>query len=568
MHENVDIVVTEPAHIQQHVLFELVCKLSVTTTLEQVSSLSVDAAMMAADMDCGAIFNIDDNNCLKLSYCSGISNEMIKKIRSFQPDSTLWRSIMKGRPLFISLSKHKNFYLKEECEKEKINTLSMIPIRTNRNGVLGCLCVASHTKDMIPYHSRNTLKIIAAHMGNKIVMSFKMQQETDRQLKALTSLRRISNIINKSEDLDDVFRNALNEITKLKFYKPNYVANIFLLDKDSDDLVLTDYRGANIKRGCSDKPVKIGECLCGLAAGLGRIIISNNSEDDERHTKKAQYKFSHKDICIPLISKDKTLGVMNITIPSSQKLDKSDYRILISICKQMSAAIYNTQLNKDIERYREKIKGMSIQLKEAKETERNKLARELHDQIGSNLTALGINLNMLKNQHGLSGDQNVERRIDETIDLVKQTSQLIREIVSTLRTSSDNSSLLEMVKQYIERFTAWTNIPVEIIFDDDLPRIPPSEELELFRIVQEALSNIAKYSKATLAKVEITKDKDKIRISVADNGVGFDPLLLTDKAKQGHFGISGMIERAKIMNGLCSIASNPGKGTNIIVEIR
>jgi signal transduction histidine kinase len=523
---------------------------------------------MATGMDSGAIFAIDGDKPLNIAYSSGISSELVKKVRSLKPDSIERRFIMKGKPLHMSLTRRQNFYLKKDCVREGIRTLHMIPISFHRKGTTGYLCVASHKTDAIPYHDRNLLKIIAIHISNKI-MNFNVKKEADRQAKALSSLKRISNVINKSEDIYDVFRNALNEITKLKFYKPNCGANIFLLQKDSDNLVLADYRGAGKKHGCRGEPLKIEECSCCIAARHGRITISKGCQKGERHDRKEQNKFPCKDICIPLMSRKEVLGVMNIAMPADLELEKTDHRILISICKQISVAIHNAHLYQNIENYRENIRDMGVKLETVKETERKRLARELHDQVGSNLTALNINLSALKTKQRLARSKNIDSCLDESIDMVKQTARLIRQIVGDLRSTPYNTpGLLDMIKQYTAKYSSWANIPVEIICNDNLPYIPPSEGFELFHIVQEALSNIAKHSSATRAVIEIKNDNGKTRVSVKDNGVGFDPVMLADKAKQGHYGLFGIAERAKNMSGLCEITSKPGKGTNITVEVR
>jgi len=213
-----------------------------------------------------------------------------------------------------------------------------------------------------------------------------------------------------------------------------------------------------------------------------------------------------------------------------------------------------------LQQHTERLRALTAQMAEVAEDERQQLARELHDQVGQNLTALGINLNIVRSQLPEEAAAPVRSRLDDSLSLVEQTAERIRDVMAYLRPPVlDDYGLVAALHWYGEQFVRRT------------ARV----ENALFRIAQEALTNVAKHAQATQVTMTVEMDSTTLRLVVADDGVGFDPstTLRTSPAPLAEpdggrgWGLLTMTERAEAVGGRCHIESNPRQGTRVIVEV-
>jgi PAS domain S-box-containing protein len=240
-------------------------------------------------------------------------------------------------------------------------------------------------------------------------------------------------------------------------------------------------------------------------------------------------------------------------------------------------AVANKQLLEEIEqrkaveealrtRQRE-LDDLAAKLSENEETEKGHLALELHDRVGQNLSALNINLNLLKNMIPEGLDPRIDARIDDSAVLLKETAQCIRDVMMDLRPPVlDDYGLVAAVQWYSDRFRDRTGIEI-VVEAEDIPRPPSQVETVLFRILQEALTNVARHASATNVRVNLVEVAKRIRMVIADNGIGFDPRNLSIRKTLPAWGLMGMRERAKRVGGELLIKSEPGISTKIIVTV-
>lgn len=208
------------------------------------------------------------------------------------------------------------------------------------------------------------------------------------------------------------------------------------------------------------------------------------------------------------------------------------------------------------------------QIIETQENERRRISRELHDEIGQALTAIKFNLDMIEKelpQHlpGLRG------RLGETKSLSTQTLTAMRQLSMDLRpTMLDDLGLVPTLRWYIQNFSNRMNIHAHfesIGFDE---KLPTQIETAFYRIIQEALSNIAKHAGANHIEISLEKRNSTLYASVIDNGKGFDlERVLHPESPERGFGIIGMQERVSLLGGHIDIQSNPGLGTHIHIEV-
>jgi len=226
------------------------------------------------------------------------------------------------------------------------------------------------------------------------------------------------------------------------------------------------------------------------------------------------------------------------------------------------------QAERTLQQYTERLRALATQLAEVAETEQQQLAQELHDQVGQNLTALGINLNIIRTQMPKKASSSMLSHLNDSLLLVEQTAEQIRNIMSSLRPPVlDDYGLVSALRWYGEQFATRTAIAVTVEGEEPVPRLAVRVENTLFRIVQEALTNVAKHAQATQVTVTIEMHNGTLRMVVADDGVGFDPERLPTPGVNQGWGLIIMRERAEAVGGVFSIESRPGSGTRLIVEV-
>ena len=231
-------------------------------------------------------------------------------------------------------------------------------------------------------------------------------------------------------------------------------------------------------------------------------------------------------------------------------------------------AIENARLFESVKQQREQLLALTIRLAESEAAERQQLARELHDQVGQNLTALGINLNIVRTQMPKEVLSQICSRLDDSLSLVEQTTERIRNVMADLKPPVlDDYGLVAALRWYGAQFSSRTGMPVYVQGEEPLPRLPPHVENTMFRITQEALTNVAKYSQATKVTVIVEAEKKTVLLIIMDNGIGFDPTQLNKPNKASSWGLLTMSERAETIGGYFRIDSRPGQGTRIVVEV-
>jgi PAS domain S-box-containing protein len=220
------------------------------------------------------------------------------------------------------------------------------------------------------------------------------------------------------------------------------------------------------------------------------------------------------------------------------------------------------------EKTEQEFRELAARLMRIQDEERRRIGRELHDSTGQTLAALEINLGMLLRRLSGSGGQNADL-IDECVQLATQCSGEIRTTSYLMHPPLlDEVGLLSALRWYADGFTKRSNIEVKLDVPETLQRFPQELELSLFRVVQEALTNIHRHSQSSSALIRLKVDGANIELEIADEGRGIDPLRLR-LFREGHsnfgVGLSGMRERIRQLGGDLTVESN-GKGTQVRVR--
>ncbi len=221
----------------------------------------------------------------------------------------------------------------------------------------------------------------------------------------------------------------------------------------------------------------------------------------------------------------------------------------------------------DLHSYADRLRSTARRLVEVQESERRTLARELHDRVGQNLTALGLNLRLVAS--GLASDArpDVSSRLGECDSLVMQTVDAIRDVMGELRPQAlDEYGLLAALRSLAASFSRRTGVQVAVAGDRAAGRVPKTVDLAMFRIVQEALNNVAKHSKASRAEISFSSTNGYAALTVRDDGIGFDPKHVEASNPNAGWGLLIMRERAEAVGARFDLDASPGAGVRVLVE--
>lgn len=219
---------------------------------------------------------------------------------------------------------------------------------------------------------------------------------------------------------------------------------------------------------------------------------------------------------------------------------------------------------KELEESSEKLRQLTAHLINIREEERKRIGREIHDELGQQLTAIKMDVAWISKKTDPSNEP-FKTKLQNVITLLDGGNQSIRRILNELRpVILDDYGLVEALRWQAQQFSANAGVVVNFKTSDTQIRVAEDIATCVFRVFQEALTNVTRYAKAKKLEVSLDIDEESLLLNIEDDGVGFD-MELTNTKKS--FGILGMKERVFSLQGDFSLVSTPGVGTKIIVNI-
>jgi PAS domain S-box-containing protein len=225
------------------------------------------------------------------------------------------------------------------------------------------------------------------------------------------------------------------------------------------------------------------------------------------------------------------------------------------------------RVQEDLRSYAARLRAVSMRLVEIQEAERRDLATVLHDRVGQNLTAIGINLSLVAG--GLAPDANPDLavRIRESADLVQDTADAMRNVTEELRPQTlDDYGLAAALRALAADFSRRTRIKTSVTGGGEAGFAPKSVDLAMFRIAQEALNNIAKHASATRVEIMLEVENMHATLAITDDGIGFDANQNGNAGHRPRWGLLIMRERAEAAGARFTLHANPGAGVQIFVR--
>jgi two-component system, NarL family, sensor kinase len=375
--------------------------------------------------------------------------------------------------------------------------------------------------------------------------------QLQRRNRELSILNSIAQALNSSVDLQQALRAVLEQMADLFDLQTGWV---WLLDEKTGAPYLA--ASQNLPPGLTKKQELMeGTCYCldsYLAGDLDgaanvNVITCSRLKKLVGGTSGLKHHAS-----IPLYAHSKQLGVFNVASPDWRELSNEDLRILYTVGNLLGIAIERARLfNRSAEF------GAT--------EERNRLAREIHDTLAQGLTGISLLLEtadeLLANQ---LDPKRVQRLLKQALTLTQTNLDEARRSVLDLRAAPlEGRDLADALADLAAGITALGRI--EVLYEKIGAIHPLSGRIEtgLYRIAQEALSNVEKHSGSQRAWMRLTFQPDQIILLIEDNGQGFD----TAQMEPGHFGMIGLAERVKLLGGNLNLETDPTAGTRILVTV-
>ncbi|UCB52046.1 MAG: PAS domain S-box protein [Candidatus Zixiibacteriota bacterium] len=265
----------------------------------------------------------------------------------------------------------------------------------------------------------------------------------------------------------------------------------------------------------------------------------------------------------------KLVGLLSVTAVTQHRVfSQEETRLIQTMANQIAVAVENARLQQVVEKHAQDLKDLYSQSLKTQETERKKIAQELHDQVGQMLQSMKMNLDWMKRALTYRPEklEKMEAWLSDTEKLLAQTIEDIRDLTFELRPSVlDDFGLIPGLEWYIDIYSRRSGVKVSLRTRDREYPFPPEVVTALYRIIQEALTNVAKHARASLASVSVSQRGSTAVLSVRDNGIGFDASKALSAPKG--MGLLNIKERVNMLGGSFEIISRPRKGTKLNIQI-
>ncbi|MEW6233334.1 MAG: GAF domain-containing protein, partial [Chloroflexota bacterium] len=310
-----------------------------------------------ADQVVGTIAELLD---VKVALVEQITNETIRAIAMYEEGRVIHEGEfpLRGTPcervkfekqICIYNQVAERFPEDPFLREKGLNAYVGLPILDSRGRVIGVINAMDDRPREFTAEDLELLQTMAQWVGLELERA-KVEAQVQRRSKELAALHAVAATVSRSLDLERVLNDALDEILKLEIFKAEARANIFLLDEATGTLSLAAAHGMPAGHPCRQNPVKVGECLCGLAVQEGKVNVSDDAWPDLCHARRWPDMPPHEDVCVPLKAKGQVLGVLDVWLPATWKVTENETALLTAIGDQIGVAIENARLYEETKR--------------------------------------------------------------------------------------------------------------------------------------------------------------------------------------------------------------------------
>ena len=390
-----------------------------------------------------------------------------------------------------------------------------------------------------------------------VVENARLCQDIARQLQIERCVCEVVEEITSELELDRVIPKVMQIAERLVGADGGVVA---LWDEERN--VITYPYLHNLPQALAEVTVSEGEGLSGEVMNTGRPIVIDNYQTYAKAVPAFVQAGLTSVVAVPIVSGVRTFGALSLfSINETKKFSDRDVTILTAIGRQAGIAIENAYLYENMRFYARRITH-------AQENERQRIARELHDDTIQSLIVVSRRLETLA-----ASDERLPEAITQGIKELRELTggviQRVRRFSQDLRPSIlDDLGLLPALEELTTDLNRQAGLQAEFQVLGTKRRLSSEVELTLFRIAQEALNNVRKHAQATRVVLTVEFINGAVQMTVQDDGKGFIPPKLTEHlVAVGKLGLLGMYERARLIGGMLTVESAPGQGTRVIVKV-
>ncbi len=383
----------------------------------------------------------------------------------------------------------------------------------------------------------------------------RMQDRLGQQNLELLALHQAGLDIAGDLSLDTVLQKVVDQAREL--VAAHYGALSLLGERGSVEEFLTS--GITAEERAAIGPIPQGHGLLSVVLHQGERLRLPDLEKDPRSIGFPEFHpRMHSLLAVPIISRGAVLGNLYVTEKiGAEEFSQEDEETLERFATQAAVAIENARLH-------QQVRGLAIT------EERERIAREMHDSLAQVLGYVNTKAQAIQELLRANHVDRAEAQIGQLSEAARAAYADVREGILGLRTSlGPKRGLLDALGEYLHLWEEQSDIATELDLSPagtTLSSLDEAAELQLLRIIQEALANVRKHAGATRVRVGLAEADGQVEAIVDDNGQGFDPARL-GSARVPRFGLSTMRERAEAVGGTLQIVSTPGRGTKVIIRL-
>ncbi len=523
--------------------------------LVELLDTSLDNILSTMRADAGLVCLVDMAEEEHSAVChKGFSTELVARIqRTKLQDDPMAAQVVRTGEIAVLERLFDDPRVSEVAKQEGVR--SGLSASLNFEGdVTGILVVATRGERHFTSDDQEFLHGIGGQLGMAI-RNATLYEEAQLRNRELRALLEVGKAVASSLDLDELLNRSLDTIIEVTSAEE---AEIWLAGPE-DHLTLGCHRGPHRESFLERTEFHLGEGIPGIVAKELEPIVVHDLASDPRFLRQRVVEEGFNTFCaLPLRHQAKLVGVLTVAALSAEALKKPrEIHLLEGIGERLAIAVENARLYQQVQ-------DLAVL------QERERIAREMHDGMAQLLGY--INTQTIAVRKFLSDGRVEQARVELTKmeDTARDLYADVREGILGLRLASmRHEGLLPALREYTERYMEMSGIFVEIEVPPEAEKsqLPPSVEIQLMRVVQEALTNVRKHSKASTVQVKFEPNgNDELLVIIADDGQGFelDRPRLTGWPR---FGLQTMRERAEAVGGALKIDSAAGKGTSVEIRV-
>ncbi len=522
--------------------------------LQQILDLALDTVVNTLGMEAGCIYlRSEESGRLIRRACRDLPQapcQEIERLRQQASGSLSEQVVQSGKLIFIADMAAED-RLQGLWPDKRGRSYVNIPFKS-KGAVVGTMALITYDGQPLTEREVEVLKVVGEEVAIAIDKALLLAETRSREQEA-TTLYRLGMQLSSSLDLGQVLEAVAESARQVLAADIGVVG---LLEEDRQAIGVKAAAGARTQalRGLR---IPISRETPGVALALGQPLILEEYKPDLPipHAKdviEAEGVVSF--VAVPLQRGEHLLGMVGVMLREGRHFTEHDVQLLTRLAHQVVVAVENARLYQQVRRL-------------AILEERDRLAREMHDYLAQAVGYLNLKASITSGLLSSHQIDQVEAGLLELKQVTKEIYTDVREAIFSLRTAaSPGLGLLPTLRDYLEEYQRHYGVRAELIVDHDLSGFSPEVDVQVLRIIQEALTNVRKHAKTSSAWVRLEQEDSQLRITIEDDGRGFDPARV-EWAGQRYFGLQIMCERAESVGGKLELDSRPGHGTRVVVRV-